>query len=387
MKLFSAPAVRLAAVLAVCALSFSCTNASINGVLENTSGSQLVVKQLDMNKYSSVDTLKTGTDGSFSYKLKVQNGQPEFVYFYYNDVKVASALLSAGDRIKIKADTLGNFTVEGSEESSKLAQVEKDYTEFYVKAMGISAAMDRLKQDSQEYVDLNRALAKEYISYYRSRVKYVLDNVHSLTVVPVLLQSVGDMPVFAQSTDAIIFKSVSDSLSTVYPDSKYVRFLAQEAKSREKTLDLEYRIRNTEASGYPDIELPDVNGKRVKLSEVEASAKVVLLHFWSIQDDGQKVFNLEYFKPLYEQYHSKGLEIYQIAFDPDKSAWASVVKGQGLEWVNVCDIRAGSSPVAGTWNVPAVPVTFVLSKGEVVPYGDVKDAEGLTRLVASLLSE
>jgi len=289
--------------------------------------------------------------------------------------------------VKIKADTLGNFTVEGSEESSKLAQIEKEYTEFYIKALGISAEMDRLNQNTSEYVELNRALAREYVGYYRSRVKYVMENTHSLTVVPVLLQAVGDMPVFAQTTDAIIFKGVSDSLSTVYPDSKYVRFLAQEAEKREKTLDLEYRIRNTEASGYPEIELPDINGKKVKLSEVDANAKVVLLHFWSIQDDGQKMFNMDFFKPLYEEYHSKGLEIYQLALDPDKSAWATVVKEQKLDWVNVCDIRAAASPVAGTWNVPAVPVTFVISKGEVVPYGDVKDVDGLKNMIIRLLSE
>lgn len=39
--------------------------------------------------------------------------------------------------------------------------------------------------------------------------------------------------------------------------------------------------------------------------------------------------------PVYDKYHSKGLEIYSVGVTADKALWASVVKNQNLPWINV----------------------------------------------------
>ena len=120
----------------------------------------------------------------------------------------------------------------------------------------------------------------------------------------------------------------------------------------------------------------------VKLSEVDA--KVILLHFWTSTDAAQKMFNLDVLKPIYEEFHSRGLEIYQVALDTDKAQWARTVKDQGLGWINVCEgLGAGSSSLA-LYNLDKLPVSFVIADGELVD-GKFSDGASLRKLLDSLL--
>ena len=328
-----------------------------------------------------LDTLKTDASGKFSYKVDVKKGQPEFIFVFYKDVKVASLLLEAGDKVSVSADTLGRFTVEGSEESVKLAQVEKDYADALIKLSDLSSIL--MTATGAEADAAKRQLGQEYINYYRSRVRYVMENSKSLTVVPVLFQNFGsDLPVFGQSTDAIQFTNVADSLEMVYPDSRYVKALRTEAKRRMDYMELETRLNSAEEIGYPDIVLPDVNANKIRLSEVDS--KVVMLFFWSSADASQKMFNLDFLKSVYEDYHRKGLEIYQVSLDVDKAAWARVVKEQKLPWINVCDSRGSASPYVLTYNIGSLPAVYVISDGELVD-GEMSTEKSFRRRLEQLL--
>lgn len=367
--------------LATAALIAACTPAArIDGTIGTAPSSEVIVKLLDVNRYEILDTVTTDAAGKFSYKVEVEKGQPEFVYVFYKDTKVASLLLAAGDKVAVSADTLGNYTVEGSEESQKLAQVEKDYAAALGRLNDIALRMEAAS--GAEADELRRALGKEYVEYYRSCVRYILQNSKSLTVVPVLYQNFGaDLPVFAQTTDAIHFVNVSDSLATVYPDSKYVKALKKEAERRRNFLELESYFQNAETIGYPDIELPDINAKKVKLSEVDS--KVIMIYFWTAGNAGQKMFNLDVLQSLYNDYHKKGFEIYQVSLDVDKTSWAQVVKQQNLPWINVCDSRGADSPYVRTYNIGAVPAVFIIADGELVD-GEVTDEKSLRKLLDKL---
>ncbi|MBO5943021.1 MAG: redoxin domain-containing protein [Bacteroidales bacterium] len=369
-------------VAAMAALVSCASNARIDGTLTDAASSEVIVKLLESNRYEVLDTVKTDASGYFSYKVDVAEGQPEFVYLFYGEKKIASLLLEAGDKVSVVSDTLGRVTFEGSEESIKLAEVEKAYAaalaEFEDIALLMSAATDQADYDRLA-ADMSRA----YISYYRDRVRYVMENSKSLTVIPVFYQIVGEnFPLFSQNTDAILFANIADSLETVYPDSKYVKALRKEAEVRFGYLELQERLVNAEEIGYPEIELPGLDGKMRKLSEMES--RVVIVYFWSVAQAQQNMFNIDFFKPLYEEYHSKGLDIYQVSLDVDKTLWATTVRGQELPWTNVCDSRGAQSPYVSVYNLPALPAAFIIADGELVD-GKVVDEASLRKLLDDLL--
>ena len=362
----------------------ACTDgAKIQGSLEGASASDVVVKLLNINRYEVLDTVRTDASGNFTYKVEVAKGQPEFVYLFYKDTKVASLLLEAGDKVKVQADTLGNYSVEGSEESVKLAQVEKSYAAAYARLEALSEAVSTAGAKDLEV--LRESIGKEYVDYYRKCVRYVIANSRSLTVIPVLYQNFGpELPVFGQGTDALHFRNVADSLELVYPDSRYVQALRKEADQRVSYLEVAALLSNAQEIGFPEIELPDIKGNKIKLSEVEAASKITMLFFWNPSDASQKMFNMDVLKSLYNDYHKRGFEIYQVAIDPDKANWAKVVKEQNLPWINVCDGRGAQSPFVLQYNLAILPAIYIISDGELVD-GQIVDEKSLRKLIGDLL--
>ena len=120
---------RLFVAIALSALAVSCSDkASVSGTLEGAGGKQLILKRLDVSHYKVLDTLTTSSSGAWSYSLKVEQGHPQFLYAFYGEQKVASLLVSPGERIKLVSDTLGHYSVRGSGESERLRQVEADFS-------------------------------------------------------------------------------------------------------------------------------------------------------------------------------------------------------------------------------------------------------------------
>ena len=369
---------RIFASAAVVLAAASCSNvAKIDGNVEQAASSEVIVKLLNVNRFETLDTVAVDASGRFSYDVEIKEGQPEFVYLFHGDRKIASLLLSEGEKVSVKADTLGNWTVSGSEESEKLAQVEKDFATVSSKIDALASQMEGAS-DAQ-IVELNKKITQEYIAYYRDRVKYVMQNSKSLTVVPVFYQVLGEsLPVFGQLTDGIHFSNICDSLETVYPSSRYVQTLRKEAQARKDQMTLNARIGAAEEIGFPDINLPDAKGEKVRLSDVEA--KVILVHFWTPSEASQKMFNLDVLKPVYDDYHKKGFEIYQVALDTDKAGWANVLKEQNLPWINVCDGLGAGSPYVLLYNIGTLPSTFIIADGELVD-GEVMDEKSFRKLL------
>lgn len=161
-----------------------------------------------------------------------------------------------------------------------------------------------------------------------------------------------------------------------------MKSLKDEADRRFGYLELESRIKSAQEVGFVDVELPDVTGTKQKLSEV--NSKVVMLYFWNSADASQKMFNLDFLKSLYDDYHAKGFQIYQASLDVDKARWARVVKEQQLPWINVCDARGASSPYIGLYNLPVLPAVFIIKDGELVD-GQAVDEKSMRKLIGSLL--
>ena len=99
--------------------------------------------------------------------------------------------------------------------------------------------------------------------------------------------------------------------------------LKDEITRRENLAALDSRLDDLSLQSFPDIKMNDVNGKSHSLLELEGN--VIILSFWSIGQTEHKLFNQE-LASLYEKYHDKGLEVYQVSLDVDKPSWASTVR-------------------------------------------------------------
>jgi thiol-disulfide isomerase/thioredoxin len=114
---------------------------------------------------------------------------------------------------------------------------------------------------------------------------------------------------------------------------------------------------------FENVQLVDMDGKIVSLSDYVGKGKYVLVDFWATWCGPcmQEVPNLI---KAYGAYRSKGFEIVGISLDQDKDAWKRVVKEKGMLWVQLHDT---SQQAATLYNVVSIPYTLLFDKdGEVV---------------------
>ena len=119
------------------------------------------------------------------------------------------------------------------------------------------------------------------------------------------------------------------------------------------------RIKTAEERAYPNLRMPSIDGTPAEIDSL--NAKAILVYFWDDREATHKIFNLDVLKPVYEKYQARGLEIYAISVDPDKAAWAQVVKAQELPWINVNDGLGTASRSLYTFNVASVPAMILLT--------------------------
>ena len=352
--------------------------AFINATVEGAGDSSVVLQKLNYNKLVAVDTIKTDTGGRFNYKVRLTGNEPYFYYLYFGGAPIASMILLPSDRVSINVTEGGSFTVEGSEESKLLKEVNERYA---VASDAIKSLMDAIGEDSteSEIAEINRKLSRIYVDYKRSAIRYVMEHPGSITSALVLFQRFGDdLPVFAQQTDAIIFKTIQDSLSMVYPRSEFLTALRDEVSSRSGEMELAGKLGNLGEVSFPDLVMPDVEGGLKTLSDLEG--QVFILSFWTVGQSEHKMFNVD-LAELYSKYHAQGFEVYQVSLDIDKPTWAATVRNQNLPWINVNDGFGIQSPAVSAYNVDHVPAMFIFDRKGNIVGTDVFDKNLLEQLL------
>ena len=136
--------------------------------------------------------------------------------------------------------------------------------------------------------------------------------------------------------------------------TQYGRFIEERIK----------RLSKTEGGAKaPDFTLPDLNGVPVTMSSVKGKIKII--DFWASWCGPCRLNNPE-LKKIYEEYHSKGLEIIGVSLDEEHEDWALAVEKDGLGWVNVSSLKGWDCDVARLYNVKGVPALFLLDENNCI---------------------
>lgn len=108
-----------------------------------------------------------------------------------------------------------------------------------------------------------------------------------------------------------------------------------------------------------DIALPSVNGDTIELSSLKG--KVVLLDFWASWCGPCRASNKELVK-LYSKFKSKGFEIMGVSLDDDRSKWKAAIAKDKITWLQVNEPGGWDAKTAVSWNISAIPTSFLIDK-------------------------
>lgn len=126
---------------------------------------------------------------------------------------------------------------------------------------------------------------------------------------------------------------------------------------------LESRVRGFEslALGAPAPELagraPD--GSAVALSGLRG--KVVLLDFWASWCGPCRSEN-RYYVELYQTHRDAGFEILAVSVDHDERGWKAAIAKDRATWRHLSDLVGWKSPLAATYQVTALPASFLIDR-------------------------
>lgn len=112
---------------------------------------------------------------------------------------------------------------------------------------------------------------------------------------------------------------------------------------------------------YPDIELVNAEGKKVKLSEYVPEGKYAMLEFWASWC-GPCRGDIPHLREVYKEYKDKGFEIISISIDRKDADWKKAMKEENMVWTQLNDPGEFNGPVAKVYNVQGVPTCILLDK-------------------------
>jgi peroxiredoxin len=220
------------------------------------------------------------------------------------------------------------------------------------------------KPELPKVIESLDSLANIYLDEINSYTKkYIDENITSLVSLVALYQQVApSVYVLNPAKDMKYFVRVDSAMSSLYPDYEPVKTLHEQVKEMSSKLTGPTKPSGDSSSGTiaPEISLPTPAGDTIKLSSTRGS--VVLLDFWAswcspCRKENPNLLN------VYNTFHKKGFQIYQVSLDKTKEAWEKGIQDDHLEkWIHVSDVKYWNSIVVPLYKVESIPCNFLLDK-------------------------
>ena len=133
----------------------------------------------------------------------------------------------------------------------------------------------------------------------------------------------------------------------------------------------------------PDFTLNTPEGKPLSMHSIKAKVKVI--DFWASWCGPCRGENPNVVA-MYNELHSKGLEILSVSLDNNKDAWVKAIADDKLTWNHVSDLKGWKSAAAQLYAVNGIPHLVVLDENNVIVAKNLRGA-ALKAKVAELLAK
>lgn len=375
----------LSALVLLSALAFTaCSGEKFNveGTIAQAKDSVLYFENMSLNGPVVIDSVRLGDDGAFSF----QGNAPEAPEFYRLRIagQIINVAIDSTESIHLKADyptMASNYEVEGSEECAKIKELALLQMQLQARVNAVVAAPElgvKAVNDSVEGL----------LEAYKTNVKtqYIFKEPMRAYAYYALFQTiaVGQMSTLIfnprnSEADVKVFAAVATSWDTFYPNQergqnlhniaiegmKNVRIIRN--RQRETYVDAD----KVNVTGVIDINLPNNKGGMSRLSDLRGKVVLLDFHVFASEASTQRIMSM---RELYNKYHSRGLEIYQVSLDSNEHFWKT--QTAALPWVCV-HADDNSTEAVQNYNVQVVPTFFLLDRNTNVVKRDaqVKDLD------------
>ncbi len=356
------------------AMLTSCNNKKfhINGTVTEAKDSVLYLENMSLDGPVVVDSVKLDDKGAFSFSGKAPDA-PEF-YRLRIAGQIINLSVDSTETVDVKASypsMATGYTVDGSAECATIR-------ELALKQIDLQNRVIAVQNNPNLGYDLTRDSIGKLVAAYKEDIKrnYIYKAPMRASSYFALFQTLGNMLIFnprENADDVKVFAAVATSWDTYHPDAlrgKNLHNIAIEGMKNVRIMRNKMAAQNIDASkvnvsNIIDISLLDNQGNRRSLTDLKG--KVVMLDFHVFGSNGSTKRIME-MRELYNKYHDRGFEIYQVALDPDEHFWKT--QTAALPWISVRDPQGLQSQNLAAYNVSSIPTFFLIDRNNEVKKRD-----------------
>ena len=352
---------------------------TVKGNITQAEDSVLYIEAFQTEGMQQLDSVKLGKDGDFSFSIDAPVGAPE-LYRLRVSGQFLTFSVDSTETITIKADypTMStDYTVEGSDNCAKIK-------ELAVKQMNLQSQIDKILKSSITDIEASDSVMHVLGAYKQDILRnYIYKEPMKTYSYYALFQNISVdntiMRVFDPNNadDLKAFGAVATSWQQNYPGSdkgKALHDMTLRGMVNKKQAEAAEQGLVVDADKVSETEILDLNlldNKGVRRSLTSLKGKVVLLDFHVFAAEGSQERILQ-LRELYNKYHDRGLEIYQVSLDENEHFWKT--QTDALPWISV---MGDASVNVYLYDVQTLPVDYIINRNNQLVMGprEIKNLE------------
>ncbi len=348
----------------------SCGNKKfrIDGKIGGADGSMLYLENLSLDGPVAIDSVKLGSEGTFEFT----GDAPEAPEFYRLRIEgdIVNISIDSTETVSIKASMPGmasNYEVEGSENCSVIR-------ELALKQMDLQRRIIAIQNNGMLGLDATRDSIVKVIDAYKQDIKmnYIFKEPMKSSSYFALFQTIGSSLIFnprESEEDIKVFAAVATSWDVYHPDAvrgKNLHNITIEGMKNIRIVQNKMAKQSIDpsritVSNIIDVTLLDNKGNARSLTDLKGRVVLLDFHVFGTKESTKRIMML---REIYNKYHDRGLEIYQVSLDPDEHFWKT--QTAALPWISVRDPQGLNSQNLSSYNVQSLPTFFLIDRNNVI---------------------
>ena len=346
----------------------------LDGTLANAEdGKTIYVEGSVLNNWNVLDSIKPDSDGAFSYTADEAAAQPSVYRLRYNGRYIYFPVDST-ETVTVTADA-GHFdtgyTIAGN-----------IYARSFVTVDSLLASSIAAKGPAATLADAN---LKHALS------KIINQDTTCLLSYYIIGKFVDGKPLYdlTNREDVRILANAANNFARLRPNDQRAKELEQRwinARRLMGNTPVKQVQMDAQISTRPQADLTRYDSRGVKhdFDKLVQNGKVTVLNFTRYDGEASQA-NTVALTEVYNRYKDRGVQIYQIAYDPDELSWKR--SAANMPWIAVWNAPTDNIEALVAYNVDPIngtPVSFVFNRqGELVKR--VSDPTTLESIIAPLL--